>query len=267
MADQEYTQEQLQKSYLEGVDADSRDPQVIASEWATGAYNPGGDTQRMHKAGFSDYASWYDPRQKRRPGSIRGTEMAFDPRLANLGNVGQMWGEQQASPWASAGAMTLDQQMRALGILRSAAMGEAPSAAESLMRRGVDENIKGYAGALGGARGGNFGAAANQVSQQSTDAALSANSEVAALRAQEMENARALYASTLAQFQQQFQQSVQYYTSLGLNIDEANRAAYMEQARMQANVALKKASNKAQKEAQAIGAGFGALSAGAAALL
>ena len=88
------------------------------------------------------------------------------------------------------------QQQDALGLARSAALGNQPSAAELAMQRGVAQGMQAQLSAAAGARGGALAGAAAQRGAMETGARMQADAigQGATLRAQEMERARDQYA-------------------------------------------------------------------------
>lgn len=184
------------------------------------------------------YSTSYDARSgfgARSP--VKGAEMAYDPTIAQLGTYYQDMMGRHALPFKDASADARNQNMQLLDLLNRAARGETPSAAAELMKGAVDQNIRGTGTMMAGARGGNFAGVANTFGEQANDQFLSSISGIGAMRADEMAQARDLYASTLAATEERYNQMVQFYTSLGLSADEANRSATMRLAQMQANVA------------------------------
>ena len=84
------------------------------------------------------------------------------------------------------------QQSRDLGLMRSAAQGEAPSVAEQQLKQGAEQSIKAQQAAAASARGGaGARAAANrQAAFQGAETMTQTNQQAAALRAGEMAQAR-----------------------------------------------------------------------------
>lgn len=98
-------------------------------------------------------------------------------------------------------------QRQALGIVRSAALGEQPSAAEGVLRKGVDEGVAnslGMAAALQGNRpglalGAGLTAAQRAISGSAADAATLRANEMAASRGQLVQAANDLRAGDLSE--------------------------------------------------------------------
>lgn len=159
-------------------------------------------------------------------------------------------------------------QMRLLGGLVGAAEGQGPSVAQEQLKAGTDRNVRGALAAANTVRGMGAGAAVKQVAQVQAQAGQQMASDAAALRAQEIAQARgqAVQAVTgargqdvalaseqaglnqqtalanLSATQQQDQlnqQATQYYISQGLSMEEASRRARMdmEQMKLQQNLA------------------------------
>lgn len=198
----------------------------------------------------------------------------YDPTAYELGTAGRDLYGQMANTYAArsyvpeagagqamgmlgtaAGSATADQRA-ALGMLRTAAEGGAPSAAEIQMQQGLQQQQAQLVGALSANPNMAPGLAAYLGAQQNTALSQNTLAQTAMLRAQEQEAARQAYmsgasqvdaqriqgasayadtavdyAGMLAQYQQQTQADndamVRYFTSLGMNEDEANRRVRM----------------------------------------
>jgi hypothetical protein len=101
----------------------------------------------------------------------------------DLTNYNQTRGQAQAARGA---------ELEALGLSRDAAMGNAPSAAQATLQRGVDAANQGAASMAASARGGggNLALAGLQAGQQQATNAAAAGQEASILRANEMAQAR-----------------------------------------------------------------------------
>lgn len=91
---------------------------------------------------------------------------------------------------ATEGAMR-DAQLRALGLYEGAANGTAPSAAEALMRKGIDENIGAQLGMAATLQGNTPGLALRAGLAGAQGAVARSSADMAALRADEQERGRA----------------------------------------------------------------------------
>lgn len=95
----------------------------------------------------------------------------------------------------AAGGVGRDAQVTALGQLKDAAEGKTPSAAEWLMRKGIDENVGAAYGLAASLQGRNPGIALRTGAITAKDAIAKSAADAAALRATEMAKAREAYAT------------------------------------------------------------------------
>jgi len=116
-------------------------------------------------------------------GSIRGTTPLVDV--------------QSAAPVSdiTVGGAGRDAQMTALGQLKDAAEGKTPSAAEWLLRKGIDENVGAAYGLAASLQGRNPGVALRTGTMTAKDAIAKSAADMAALRATEQAKAREAYAT------------------------------------------------------------------------
>lgn len=84
-----------------------------------------------------------------------------------------------------------DAQLRAMGLYEGAANGTAPSAAEALLRKGIDENIGAQLGMAATLQGNTPGLALRSGLAGAQHAIAGSSADMAALRAQEQERGRA----------------------------------------------------------------------------
>ncbi len=104
---------------------------------------------------------------------------------------------QKAAPVAdiAAGGIGRDAQLDALGGLKDASEGKTPSAAEWLMRKGIDENVGAAYGLAASLQGRNPGLALRTGAITAKDAIAKSAADMAALRATEIAKAREAYAA------------------------------------------------------------------------
>ncbi|HVQ53175.1 MAG TPA: hypothetical protein VMS92_24315, partial [Mycobacterium sp.] len=116
------------------------------------------------------------------------------PQQIRAGTVAaQMIGDQQMrapADIAQAGEMR-DAQLRALGLYEGAANGTAPSAAEALLRKGIDENVGAQYGMAASLQGNTPGLALRAGLTGAQGAVAKSAADMAALRAEEQERGRA----------------------------------------------------------------------------
>ena len=102
------------------------------------------------------------------------------------------------------------QQQDALGLQRGAAQGNAPSQAEQLMSRGMDDAVRAQSALAGGARGpGGMASAQRMAGENAAMAQQGITSQMGALRADEMAKARDSYAAGTSQIRGQDQSRLQ----------------------------------------------------------
>lgn len=163
-----------------------------------------------------------------------GTESAFDPRTAALGtsNFDRMRG-------LAPGAQFLDPTM--YQMLAAAAAGKVPSAAALQQQQGLDAILRSQMAARASQRGSGAVGASNRLAGESASAAqLGIAGQAAELRAQEQAAARGQLlgaATTNLQSQQMYDELMLKYTAMGYSMDEADRAAKMQMAGLQAQLA------------------------------
>ncbi len=106
-------------------------------------------------------------------------------------------GVQTAAPVAdiAAGGVGRDAQLDALGGLKDAAEGKTPSAAEWLMRKGIDENVGAAYGLAASLQGRNPGVALRTGAITAQNSIAKSAADMAALRATEIAKAREAYAA------------------------------------------------------------------------
>lgn len=111
-----------------------------------------------------------------------------------------------------------DEQRNATGLARDAALGNAPSAAQIQMKQGTEQAIAGQMAAAASATGGARAQAAAQHQAAAQGAALSQQNvaNTAALRANEMAQARQAYIGAAGQQRQQGAQETQFMTDAEL---------------------------------------------------
>lgn len=109
------------------------------------------------------------------------------------------------------------QQNEALGLMRGAAMGQAPSEAEAMMAAANQQNVVNQMGMAAQGRGGNLAGQARQASAMGAASAMGTANQAAALRAQEMAAARNAYGSMSSGMADQGMQ--QYMGSMGMSAD------------------------------------------------
>lgn len=115
-------------------------------------------------------------------------------------------------------------ELEALGLTRDAAMGNAPSAAQATLQRGVDAANQGASSLAASARGGggNLALAGLQAGQQQATNAAAAGQEASILRANEMATARAAYQDA------SIRQRANELTAQGLDQQTAFKQAQLE---------------------------------------
>ncbi len=179
-------------------------------------------------------------------GPIRGAQaQAQRAEAARLGDIEGLPQLQQAvgREYQQAGNVNIDDYLRvlqqggqatpqALEMARSAALGNAPSAAQAQLQAGVDQAIAAQFAA--GASAGGGAAALRGAQQQSGMMQQQAANEAAMLRAQEMAQARALYGQLAGQSDQMIAQGA------GLSLGAQELAG---QQRMNALAAMQQSAN------------------------
>lgn len=165
-----------------------------APKFRGGSYaNPSlvqGGLQEMLRGAYSQNLNRPSPQSRYAPrvgvtpyGGAHINRSGFDKAMSGYDRGNQLLGGSRGS------------QVDALRLLKSAAEGKAPSAAETQLKSGLERALAGQLSAAASARGGS-GAKAAAGRQAAFDAAnlrARANQDAAILRAQEMENARAAY--------------------------------------------------------------------------
>ncbi len=169
--------------------------------------------------GFDEHGNKYDPVTNPAPGTVQqdpggstgSRENAFEWMGRQGGaaedanryrQMGDTWGSMQApatdysagNQYAGMGMQARGSQADALGLMQSAAQGNAPSQAEYMMRQGNNQAMANSLSLAAGARGAGAMAGAQQ-SALGQNAAMATNniSQMGALRANEMAQARGAY--------------------------------------------------------------------------
>jgi hypothetical protein len=122
-----------------------------------------------------------------------------------------------------------DSQGDALGMMRGAALGTAPSAADFQMRQGIDQALANQYAAAAGARGAGVAGAQREAAYAGGEMALQANVAGQARRADEQARAREAYGSMATQ------QRMSDLQQQGLSYQEAFQRAQLEQQNREAN--------------------------------
>ena len=117
--------------------------------------------------------------------------------IARDQGMGQKWADMQAPTTDyTQGNQSRGSQQDALSMMRSAANGNAPSAAETMMRQGNDQAVANSLAMAAGARGQGAMAGAQQSAMGNASAMSTTNvNNMGAMRAGEMANARGQYGS------------------------------------------------------------------------
>ncbi len=126
------------------------------------------------------------------PVTLAGARMMGPAQMQAAQTMGAQIDTGMIDPWLEAEQAGQMQQMEALGLMRGAALGQAPSAAEIQMQMGIDEAIQAQQAAANAARGG-AGAqmrAQRLAAQQGAAMQQQGIRQAAMLRAQEMAQAR-----------------------------------------------------------------------------
>jgi hypothetical protein len=155
---------------------------------------------------YSDYRNFGNESQQY--GLQAGTTLN-DPRvqasidqqnaLAQGPSAAQSHGFQTLGGYASGTGAGQQDQNASLGILRNAASGNGPSAAQAQLQSGVDQSIRAQQAQANSARGNGLANAQLQAQQTGAQMQGQAASQSAALRAQEMQAAQSTYAGAAGQ--------------------------------------------------------------------
>lgn len=145
--------------------------------------------------------------------TLAGTPVIADPRAISAGTVtAERIGNVGSASAPTIAATTIDrilmdrtnsdasrqEFLNAIAMTRDAAEGKAPSAAEALLRKGIDENIGTAYGMAASLQGRNPGLALRTGAITAKDAIAKSAADMAALRADEIAKARGQY-GTLSQ--------------------------------------------------------------------
>ena len=265
-------------SIIDAVSGDDEAPQV--KDWAVG--------QAAKEWGMTDHSQQGNDAANLR---ARGEGFAGAPRYNPLADqtMGQ-FGRDQMYAGAGNAAGSRGEQAQGLGLMRDAAYGRTPSLAQIQMRQGLDQGMAQNRMLAASARGGGVNAAAAsrlalmgnaQMAQQTAAGA-------AALRAREMEAARASYFGGAGQmrgqdlgqlgqgagmYNQQTQanlagqgmmdQNAQWWTSQGINQQNAQLAREFQLANLKLAQQTGNAGFTQQQNANNAAASAAALNTGA----
>lgn len=166
-----------------------RTPKFASGSYANPSTTQGG-LQDMVKTAYSEN------RNQRTPQARFSPQVGVNPYSGATINTGdfnqamQSYNRGNALLGGSRGS-----QLNALSLLRSAAEGRAPSAAESQLQSGLDQALKSQLAAANSARGGSGAqqAAQRNAAFNAVDLKSNAIRDAATLRAEEMANARNAY--------------------------------------------------------------------------
>jgi hypothetical protein len=132
-----------------------------------------------------------------------------------------------------------DAQMRALGLAESAALGNAPSAAEALLRKGIDENIGAAMGIAATTQGRNPGLAMRAGLTSAQGAIAKSAADMAALRADEQAKGRALFMEAATGIRAQDISVAQSNQTKNLIVAQENLKAKIDTAKANQDAALR----------------------------
>jgi len=171
------------------------DPYMVKSGYQvdTKAFNYDQSAKYMAQDEFDKNNARTAPTAKGPSGPVQVS--GFSPESYGGANIDTSGFNRQMSGFGSAAAnanRARSQQVGDLGLLRGAAKGEAPSAAEQQLKMGAEDAIKAQQAAANSARGGaGARAAANRnAAFQGSEIQTKTNQQAAALRAEEMAAAR-----------------------------------------------------------------------------
>lgn len=138
--------------------------------------------------------------------------------IARDQGMGQKWADMQAPTTDyTQGNQSRGSQQDALSMMRSAANGNAPSAAETMMRQGNDQAVANSLAMAAGARGQGAMAGAQQSAMGNASAMSTTNvNNMGAMRAGEMANARGQYGSMASGLRGQDDARSQYGSNLAM---------------------------------------------------
>lgn len=169
------------------------------------------------------------------------------------------------------------QQLAFLDTLRKQSTGEAPSLAEAQYKAAQEQNLRAALAQQASLRGGNVGTQLRQAQTLQGQTSADIARQGALLRLQEQQQAQQLYSQSLASgrsadvaSQQTLNQMVQYYTTQGLTLQQAQWKAMMDLEDLkakqwatayqtQAGIAAAEADREARVTGAAIGAGGAAI--------
>lgn len=131
-----------------------------------------------------------------------------------------------------------DAQLRAMGLYEGAANGTGPSAAEALLRKGIDENVGAQLGMAATLQGNTPGLALRSGLAGSQHAIAGSSADMAALRAQEQERGRAGFLAAASGIRQQDIQIAQSNQTKDLTTAVTNLQAHIEVLKANQSAAL-----------------------------
>jgi hypothetical protein len=186
-------------NYLLDPERDPRQNPVMGRPVNTGT-QPGIDYQNGNNARRGDWRNGYGRFDPVELGMYKGgaNDIASTLSRQGAGYQGRA-GTQISDPFAVAnrglGMESRGQQGEAMGLMRAAALGQQPSAAQIQMGQGIDASIAGQMAAANSARGGgaNIALAQRNAAAQGSQMQTAGINQSAALRAQEMAQARSAY--------------------------------------------------------------------------
>lgn len=168
-----------------------------------------------------------------------------------VGNAGGMYGSAGAAGNSNIlnGAdqqAARDQQNQLIQMLMAQANGTGPSVAQQQLKQATDRNVNQTMGMMASQRGAGAGASAYQAANAGGQAGQQMASDSATLRLQEqMQAQQALggivggmrgqdqsWQTTALQQKQMNDQMVQFYTSQGMSIEQANRQAQIDEQKL-----------------------------------
>lgn len=187
-----YNQQLAQYNAIYGADAQQSNAQVGATQVGapTTGYQFGMQAPQIGAAPQLGGAPQIDvnglgtvaAQQINAPGAIRAgsvTAQQLGPQsMAQVGNIAQ-------------GGQARDAQVEGLNMYRDVANGTAPSAAQALLRKGIDENVGAQLGMAATLQGNTPGLAMRSGLSGAANAIAKSSADMAALRAQEQETGRA----------------------------------------------------------------------------
>jgi hypothetical protein len=190
----------------------------------------------------------------------QGQEFAYDPSIWNpsFDNLKQQQKQAQGT-FSQADATNAE----AMGFLRDAATGAAPSAAELQMKAGADQALRNQMAAAASSRSANPAATFRQTQMSGLGATLQNNQAMGAMRAQEMATARGQFADATGQNQQVMQQRAMQLMAMGFDQDTALSMAKQNQAQLLAGMHQAEQEQKNQRLAAGLQFGSSLISSGA----